>query len=64
MGFSPQVLKMGIIDLHLQGHLAISTQSSKKQHSTSLLYIDLAKGCYTSQRALVLILAHNEHVAK
>ena len=34
---------MGAIDLDLQGHLAISTQNSKKLHSTLLLYTDLGR---------------------
>ena len=33
----------GVIDLDLQGHFLISNQDSKKQHSTSLLYIDLGR---------------------
>ena len=32
---------MGLIDLDLQGHLAISTQNSKKQRATPLLYTGL-----------------------
>ena len=32
---------MGVIDLDLQGHLAISTPNSRKRHSTLLLYIGL-----------------------
>ena len=42
--FSWLVLNMGVIDLDLQGHLAISSQDSKKQHSMSLLYTDLTVG--------------------
>ena len=42
-GFSRPVLKMGVIDLDLQSHLAISTQSSKKRRSTSLLHTDLGQ---------------------
>ena len=41
---------MKIIDIDLRGHLAISTQNSMKQHSTSLLYTDLQfipKNMYT-----------------
>ena len=30
LGFSSLVLQMGVIDLYFQGHLAISTQNSKK----------------------------------
>ena len=36
LGFSQLVLKMGVIDLDLRGHLAISTQYSTKPHSTLL----------------------------
>ena len=43
LGFSQLVLKMRVIDLDLQGHLPISTQNSKKQHSTSLLYTNLGQ---------------------
>ena len=32
---------MGVIDLDLQGHLAISTPNSRKRHSKLLLYIGL-----------------------
>ena len=39
--FFQLVLKMWVIDLDLQGHLAISTQNSKKQHLMSFLYSDL-----------------------
>ena len=34
---------MAVIDLDLQGHLTISTQNSKKLHSTSLLCTDLGR---------------------
>ena len=37
------VLNTGVIDLDLQGHLAISSQDSKKQHSPSLFYTDLGQ---------------------
>ena len=45
-----QVLKMGVIDLDRRGHLAICTQNTKKQYSTSLLvyWSRPAKGSYTS----------------
>ena len=39
----PVVIENGVIDLDLQGHLAISTQNSRKWHSTSLLYTDLGQ---------------------
>ena len=32
------LMKMGVIDLDLQGHFAISPQNSKTSHSTSPLY--------------------------
>ena len=41
LGFSQLALKMGVIDLDLQGHLAISTPNSTKRHSASLLYVGL-----------------------
>ena len=41
--FSQLLLKIGVIDLGLQGHLAIWLQNSKKRHSTSLLYNDLGR---------------------
>ena len=41
LGFSQLVLKMGVIDIDLQGPLAISTQYSKKLHSTFILYTEL-----------------------
>ena len=41
LGFSLLVLKMGVIYPDLQGHLAISTQNSRKRRSTSLLFTDL-----------------------
>ena len=34
-------IENGVIDLDLQGHLAISTPNSRERHSTSLLYIGL-----------------------
>ena len=37
LGFSQMILKMGVIDLDLQGHLVILTENSKKQ----LLYYDI-----------------------
>ena len=40
LGFSRLVLKMRVIDHDLQGDLAISTQNSKKRHSTLLLHTD------------------------
>ena len=40
LGLSQPVLKMSVIDLDLQGHLAISPHNSKTRHSTSLLYTD------------------------
>ena len=43
LGFSQLVLKMGVIDLDLQGHLAILIQNSRKQYSTFLLYTDLGQ---------------------
>ena len=43
LGFPQLVLKMSVIDLDLQGHLAISTQNFRKQNSTSLLYMDLGR---------------------
>ena len=39
--FPQLVLKIGVIDLDLQGHLAILTQNSKKQHPTLLFYTDV-----------------------
>ena len=46
-------IKMEVVDLDLQDHLAFSTQ--KKQHSTSLFYADLGRprGVTHSKRALV-----------
>ena len=43
LGFSQLVLKMGVNDIDLLGHLAISTQNSKKQHSASLSHTDLGR---------------------
>ena len=39
---SELVLKIGLIDIDLQGHLSKSTQNAKKRRSTSLAYADLA----------------------
>ena len=36
-------IKMRVIDLYLQDHLAISTQKSRKPHSISLLYTNLGR---------------------
>ena len=36
-------VKMGVFDFDFQCHLAISTQNSRKRHSTSLLYTDLGR---------------------
>ena len=48
LGFSQLVLKMGGIDLDLQGHLAISTH--KTAFNVALVHWSKrAKGCYTSQ---------------
>ena len=43
LGFYRLVLKIGVINFDLQGHLAISTENSKKQHSISLLCTDLGR---------------------
>ena len=50
-------IEMGVIDLGLQGYLAISTQNFKKRYSTSLLYSDLGrpKGVTRPKLALVQI---------
>ena len=42
LGYFWLVLKMGVNDLDLQGHLATSTQNSRKQHS-AFLYTDLGR---------------------
>ena len=48
LGILKVVLKMGVINLDLQGHLAISTQETA--FNVALVYWSrLAKGCYTSQ---------------
>ena len=54
--FSWLAWNTGVLDLDLQGNLAISNQDYKKWCSTSLLYTELGrplKGYYTSQRAVV-----------
>ena len=57
LGFSQLVLKMGVINLDVQGHLAISTQNSKKRHSTLLLDTDLGqpRGVARPKCALVAV---------
>ena len=48
LGFSQIVLKMEVIDLDLQCHLAVSTQETT--FNVALVYWSkLTKGCYTSQ---------------
>ena len=42
-GYTRLVLKKGVIDIDLHGHMAISTQNSRKWHSTLLLYTDLGR---------------------
>ena len=41
LGFSSLLLNAVIVDLDLQGHMAIWSQDSKKWHSSSLLYTNL-----------------------
>ena len=43
LGFSRLILKLGVIDLDLQCHVAFFTQNSRKLHSTSLVYTDLGR---------------------
>ena len=48
LGICQMLLKMGIIDIYLQGHLAISTLETA--FNITLVYWSRpAKGCYTSQ---------------
>ena len=52
LGYPQLVLKIAVIDLDIQGHLAISTQETT--FNVALLYWSRpAKGCYTPKRALV-----------
>ena len=52
------ILKVGVIDHDLQGHLAIWTQNSKKQHSSSLFYTNLGRprGIAHPKRAFVSVI--------
>ena len=54
MRYSQLVLKMGVIDLDLQGHLAISTQETAF-NVTLIHWSRQAKGCYTSQTCSCII---------
>ena len=66
LGFSLLAMKMNVIDLDLQGRLAISPQNSNNScHSMSLLYTDLGRprGVTRPTRALVVIY-FPEHLAQ
>ena len=49
LGFSQLVLKMGVIDLDLQGHLAIISTQETAFNFAFVYWSKPAKGCYTSQ---------------
>ena len=61
LGFSGLILKMGFIDLDLQGHLAMSTQNSKKRHSSSLSSTDLGRPMHASLGCYMWKHAHVQH---
>ena len=59
LGYSQLLLKMGLIDLDLQGYLAISSQETAF-NVTVVYWSRLAKGCYTSQTCSFLICCRHE----
>ena len=55
LGFSQLVLKMGVINYDLQGHLAIVLTQDTAINTALVYWSRPAKGCYTSQTCSCLL---------